>query len=47
MSITRTFPNTIVGYILAMNIAKSKKVGVTSPADNILSNAILPFWIQM
>ena len=39
MSIIRIFPNSISGYILAMNVAKAKKDGAAIPADNILSAA--------
>lgn len=39
MSIVRMIPQSISGYILAMNTAKAKKDGVTIPADNILSDA--------
>ncbi len=39
MSIVRTFPNSISGFILAMNTAKAKKDGVAVPTDNILSTA--------
>jgi hypothetical protein len=39
MSIIRIFPNSVSGYIQAMNIAKAKKDGAVIPADNILSEA--------
>ena len=39
MSIVRIFPNTISGYIQAMETAKAKKDGAVIPADNILSDA--------
>lgn len=39
MSIVRVFPQSIIGYIQAMNTAKAKKDGAAVPEDNILSDA--------